>query len=168
MPSTASLASLLRWHFPFPHSPFPLPLTPLDSTLMTSLVSVANKELTGSLSSLESTLIKNGGGWGVLLLTRNPRKNFYPACRALNGEGASRPKALSSFPIRESPLASHASLVTIHQSPSSAILKEAIIGPIDTPLYPQTQGATCSRCASIPSSTPTPTSSPTGGSIRRT
>ncbi len=34
-------------------------------------------------------------GVGILLLTRNPRKDFYP-------EGVSRPRDLSSFPIRES------------------------------------------------------------------
>ena len=64
---TARLAPLLRWHFPFSHSPFPLSLSPLDSTLITSLVSAANKELTGSLSFLESTLMKNGGGGSVIV-----------------------------------------------------------------------------------------------------
>jgi hypothetical protein len=38
-------------------------------------------------------------GEGVLLLTRNPEKDFYP-------EGALRLKDLSSFPIRESVLRS--------------------------------------------------------------
>jgi len=39
---------------------------------MKSPVSVANKELTGSLVPLDSTLKKTGGGWGVLWLTSSP------------------------------------------------------------------------------------------------
>jgi len=36
-------------------------LSPLAATLMTSPISVASKELTGSLSPLDSTLTKNRG-----------------------------------------------------------------------------------------------------------
>src|SRR6266850_82188 len=39
------------------------PVSPLDSTLVNSLVSMENKELTENLSLLDSTLIKNRG-WG--------------------------------------------------------------------------------------------------------
>src|SRR6266404_1305919 len=39
---------------------------------MRPLISVASKELTGSLNYLESTLTKNTGVGGVLWLTRNP------------------------------------------------------------------------------------------------
>jgi len=53
------------------------PLTPLAATLMRFLASVANKRLTTGLSPLAATLTKNMG-WGVLLLTRNPEKDFYP------------------------------------------------------------------------------------------
>src|SRR6266404_9105803 len=41
------------------------PITPLAATLMRYPVSVANKELTGSLSPLDSALTKNRG-WGPL------------------------------------------------------------------------------------------------------
>src|SRR5882672_3486333 len=45
---------------------------------MKSPVSVANKELTVYLSLLESTLMKNIGGRGALLLTRFPTKGIGP------------------------------------------------------------------------------------------
>ena len=49
------------------HRPLPTTfLTYSESTLMKSPVSVANKELTGSLGPLDSTLTKNGGG-GVMV-----------------------------------------------------------------------------------------------------
>jgi hypothetical protein len=67
LPSSAPLALLLRRYFPSSRSPFPLSLTLLDSTLMRSLVSVANKELTGSLSFLESTLTEKRG-WGSVIV----------------------------------------------------------------------------------------------------
>jgi hypothetical protein len=41
-----------------------LPLTYLESTLIKSSVSVANKELTGSLNPLDATLMKNRGVGG--------------------------------------------------------------------------------------------------------
>src|SRR6267142_2620181 len=50
-------------------------VTYLESTLMKPRASVATKELTGSLSPLDSTLTKNMGGGGVLWLTRYP--NFF-------------------------------------------------------------------------------------------
>src|SRR5713101_5901993 len=46
----------------------PAPISPLAATLMRSPVSVANKELTGSLSPLDSALTKNRGV-GVLWVT---------------------------------------------------------------------------------------------------
>ena len=79
-------------------------------TLTKYPVSVANKELTGSLSPLDSALTKNRGV-GVLLLTRIPKKDFYRHCPEFVGEGAARPRDLSPFPIRESPLTGHQSLV---------------------------------------------------------
>ena len=45
---------------------------------MKSLVSVPGKELTGHLSLLESTLMKNIGGGGGLSLTRFPTKGIGP------------------------------------------------------------------------------------------
>src|SRR5882672_9058890 len=59
---------------------------------MKSPVSVATKELTGSLNSLESTLTKNSGRWGVLWLTRNPKKDFYPEEHRDEGPASSLPK----------------------------------------------------------------------------
>jgi hypothetical protein len=56
---------------------FPLPLSLLVATLMGPLVSVANKRLIEMLNPLNATLTKNRGV-GVLLLTRNPKKDLYP------------------------------------------------------------------------------------------
>src|SRR6266436_9924863 len=61
------LALPLSCHFPFPHVHFLLSLSPLAATLMRSPVSVATKELTGSLSPLDSALTKNMGGGGVMV-----------------------------------------------------------------------------------------------------
>src|SRR5882672_5802730 len=46
------------------------PISPLAATLMNLPASVANKELTGSLSPLAATLTRNRG-WGVLWLTNS-------------------------------------------------------------------------------------------------
>src|SRR6266403_2016035 len=43
------------------------PISPLAATLMNLLASVANKELTGSLSPLAATLTKNGGVGRVMV-----------------------------------------------------------------------------------------------------
>src|SRR6266446_3580501 len=43
------------------------PISPLAATLMRSPVSVVNKELTGSLSPLDSALTKNRGVGGVII-----------------------------------------------------------------------------------------------------
>jgi len=64
-------------HFPFSHSHFLPSLSPLAATLMTSPISVAFKELTGSLSPLDSTLTKNRGV-GVLWLTCILQRNDAP------------------------------------------------------------------------------------------
>ena len=58
--------------FPFHSSILQIYLSSLESTLMKSLVSVAGKELTGSLSLLDATLMKNRGEGGCYGLTRNP------------------------------------------------------------------------------------------------
>src|SRR6266403_1258655 len=63
-------------------------LSLLESTLMEPLVSVANKELTGSPNPLESTLTKNrGGGGGVLWLTKNPIGVSVLFTLSLDGSG---------------------------------------------------------------------------------
>jgi hypothetical protein len=49
-------------------------LSPLDATLLRPLLCVANKELARYLSSLDATLTRNIGGWGVLLLTSYPMR----------------------------------------------------------------------------------------------
>src|SRR6266404_3926524 len=49
-------------------------VTFLESTLMKAPVSVANKELTGSLNPLDATLMKNRGGGGVMV------NQLPPAC----------------------------------------------------------------------------------------
>src|SRR6266850_2541604 len=49
-------------------------LTPLNATLTTHLTSVDSKEVTVNLNPSESTLTKNGGGWGVLWLTTHPMR----------------------------------------------------------------------------------------------
>jgi hypothetical protein len=54
-----------------------LPLNLLVATLMALLVSVANKRLIEMLNPLNASLTKNRGV-GVLLLTRNPKKDLYP------------------------------------------------------------------------------------------
>ena len=78
-PSSAPLALPLSCHFPFPHFHFLLSLTPLESTLIKYPVSVASKELTESLSPLDSALTKKQGGGGVLWLTRIPQRNDAPS-----------------------------------------------------------------------------------------
>src|SRR5882724_593333 len=70
-PSNAPRALPLSCHFPFSHFHFLPSLTPFRINTYEPPVSVANKELTGSLSALDSTLTKNRGV-GVLWLTRNP------------------------------------------------------------------------------------------------
>jgi hypothetical protein len=54
------------------------PVTPFDATLPQPSISVANKRFTGTLTPLSATLTKNTGRGGLLLLTRNPKKDFYP------------------------------------------------------------------------------------------
>jgi len=50
------------------------PLSLLESTLMKSPVSVATKELTGSLSPLDSTLTKNRGVGGVMVNQKSDKE----------------------------------------------------------------------------------------------
>jgi hypothetical protein len=52
-------------------------VTPLEATLTKHPASVHSKGLAPQLSRLEATLMKNIGV-GVLLLTRNPKRDFYP------------------------------------------------------------------------------------------
>ena len=59
--------SLLIGNFPVSLLHFPVSLSLLESTLVHSLVSVENKELTEKLNFLESTLTKNLGG-GVVIV----------------------------------------------------------------------------------------------------
>src|SRR6266404_3228267 len=68
--SSAPIQLLSRQHF--------VRVSPLAATLMDLPASVANKKLATELTSLDSTLTKNIGGRGVLLLTRNLQKEFYP------------------------------------------------------------------------------------------
>ncbi len=70
-PYNALLALPPSCHFPFSHFHFLPSLSPFRINTYEPPVSVANKELTGSLSPLDSTLTKNRGV-GVLWLTRNP------------------------------------------------------------------------------------------------
>ncbi len=53
-------------------------LSLLESTLMEPLVSVANKELTGSPNPLESTLTKNRGGVGAVMVNQKSDRDFCP------------------------------------------------------------------------------------------
>ena len=58
------------------------PVSPLDSALVNSLVSVGNKELTGNLSPLDSALTKNRGVGSVMVNQLPPVKiavlSFHP------------------------------------------------------------------------------------------
>jgi len=58
------------------------PVSPLDSTLVNSLVSAGNKELTGNLSPLDSALTKNRGVGSVMVNQLPPVKiavlSFHP------------------------------------------------------------------------------------------
>src|SRR5882724_3482501 len=78
-PSESSVPTQLlsRQHF--------VRVSPLAATLMDLPASVANKRLTAELSPLDATLTKNTGGGGVLLLTRNLQKEFYPEEHADEG-----------------------------------------------------------------------------------
>src|SRR5882672_11213975 len=142
---------------------------------MKSPVSVANKELTGLLSRLEATLMKTGGR-GALLLTRVPKKDFCPACPDLVGEGASRPRDLSLFPphldVQMRSLHPGRNCGTFRPSDVQTFLSAILIAASgrrnESLSHPPSQGAPCSRCDSIPSSTRTLTSLPTGGNIRPT
>jgi hypothetical protein len=75
-----------------------MPVTYLDSTLTSPLPSVENKGLTENLNPLDATLTKNMGE-GVLWLTRNLRKDFYPE------KHRNERSILSSFPTKKSILA---------------------------------------------------------------
>src|SRR5713101_7139600 len=67
-------------------------LSLLESTLMKPLVSVANKELTGSSSPLESTLTKNRGVGGVMVSQKSDKDFWpvYPEPRREREQGAER------------------------------------------------------------------------------
>src|SRR6266481_5797068 len=58
------------------------PVSPLDSTLLNSVVSAENKELTENLSLLDSTLTKNRGEGSVMVNQLPPVKiavlSFHP------------------------------------------------------------------------------------------
>src|SRR6266436_4515821 len=57
----------------------PAPLSPLAATLMRSPASVANKELTGSLSPLDSALTKNRGVGGVMVNQKSDEEGRFLA-----------------------------------------------------------------------------------------
>ncbi len=98
-------------------SPLSYPLSPCPSKpfRMNTCKSVSKQR---TLTPFRMNTYEKMGGGGVLLLTRNPTripvlrsiatkdlssfatKDFYPACPDLVGEGASRPRNLSSFPMK--------------------------------------------------------------------
>ena len=70
-PSNAALVLPLSCHFPFSHFHLLLSLTPFRINTYEIPISVASKELTGLLSPLDSTLMKNMGEGGVMTNQRS-------------------------------------------------------------------------------------------------
>src|ERR1700730_2276269 len=91
------------------------PITHLESILMKSRISVASKELTGSLSPLDSALTKNRGWEGVMF--NQPRSELRNLTRR-------RPRLLS-FILHKSPASDG-------EWPSTSVLRK-----IESFLYPE-------------------------------
>ncbi len=103
IPADPPVLSIFHFHF----SIFQFSLSYLESTLMKSPVSVASKELTGSLSLLDATLMKKqGGGGGVMVnqlpwkLRRSAKMELYQGGDTVSTEAvAARRHAGSHLPV---------------------------------------------------------------------